>query len=1311
MTRFSIDLMFSQYGIVAEADPWQLIVQAEVDRLVAQDGTMSEISARRYTDTMPVPDDWTEWLAFDQGWLWRARRRVLWERLREEAERDGLGTLDLPRELSRVPIEEVYYASSISTPPPAPRLISRLPALTALPLTPSYPGATDDGLSLLSAHKQLRAEGSRIGRSFTVSTASIASPDEDEGSSRRGRQRTQSDADTKPFPIPPAEGGSDSPLFPIAHQRPLPYPITPTASVVPTQSVGSSSHRSASSPSPPPFDTSLPPAPAIPIPRRPPMPNTTLPTPTSGPPSLLRSSGDSTPPASPSLATYQPPEEFQEGSARRGYFDGVEEGEREVDHDRETMDSEKFERDASLFFKDEPIVVQHSGKESRPNAEEEEEEEEDEGDLPGLLADSDEDGEEDARELRGAARRGQRHAAWGPEWVDVGRVDVVDEEDVVAEADDDGEEPEGEEVDDAALAAQLADEDLAVEDDMEGALEAIGMRGPLYVVAQNAALMIFVLDTAVGLGVWLPFTFGKSTALLSLDPRRALQVLHWPIRVIRVVTDPVVDSILLVISYLILPSIVRMLDGFFTAAFWALSVVVPGDILKKSARFRESIVNFSWNTVNSYIVSVASKFAAEPSSNSTPSIITRFLESKQPIVVAAEPYVEALGKQARTSSYQVATGWTRMALGDGTGERVFAIALGYAVIGLLVAFYLNIFTVGSVKSAGRAVRSAVRQQLLVVKVATFIIIELVLFPLGCGINLDLCSIWLFPEASVQSRVAFFQYAPLTAIFYHWVFGTMFMYQFAILLAGCRTIMRPGAMWFIKDPSDQNFHPIRDILERPALVQLRKLSVSAIMYGLVVACGVGSIGGLMRLGSGIVLPLRWKPREPLSDVPIDLLFLHILLPYTLRFFRPRKIIRKMSITIWRYLCARLRLTSYMFGGRHPEEERDSWLRFGNPGGKVEDGVLPFHGSYRRVPNSDNVAVPRDMRATAKVDVNGLPVDDEARGLIAAQDAEAEKAKRSPKEDYTVVYIPSHFQYRIGLFIFALWVIGCVFVTAAVSAPILLGRGVFNLFTDRQMHDGYAFLVGFYALWGCWVVGHAVERMDKRRQRRSADDARGNWPLYFLKRSLLWLAKISYIAFSVGIVVPTLLGLVVELYIVMPIRLSLNPDLVPNVRVVDMWALGIIYAKITLHANRLRPLNRITAGFNHIKAHGWTNPEPFSATAEVIAPLVVGLVGMLALPPAIVVLLRRALTVHVDQRFILMHIYPGIFAAAGLIRLGLTGSGVLSRWSQSIRDTEFLVEMRLRNYEQDKGSEREEKVRDGDDADSVVGAEGAMEAVLD
>ncbi len=35
----------------------------------------------------------------------------------------------------------------------------------------------------------------------------------------------------------------------------------------------------------------------------------------------------------------------------------------------------------------------------------------------------------------------------------------------------------------------------------------------------QAALMIFVLDTTIGLGVWLPFTVGKTTALLSVSFR------------------------------------------------------------------------------------------------------------------------------------------------------------------------------------------------------------------------------------------------------------------------------------------------------------------------------------------------------------------------------------------------------------------------------------------------------------------------------------------------------------------------------------------------------------------------------------------------------------------------------------------------------------------------------------------------------------------------------------------------------------------------------------------------------------------------
>ena len=57
-----------------------------------------------------------------------------------------------------------------------------------------------------------------------------------------------------------------------------------------------------------------------------------------------------------------------------------------------------------------------------------------------------------------------------------------------------------------------------------------------------------------------------------------------------------------------------------------------------------------------------------------------------------------------------------MALSEGPSARVFAVALGYVVVCLLLALYLNILIVGNARSAGKAVRTAVRQQLLVLKV-------------------------------------------------------------------------------------------------------------------------------------------------------------------------------------------------------------------------------------------------------------------------------------------------------------------------------------------------------------------------------------------------------------------------------------------------------------------------------------------------------------------------------------------------------------------------------------------------------------------
>ena len=255
---------------------------------------------------------------------------------------------------------------------------------------------------------------------------------------------------------------------------------------------------------------------------------------------------------------------------------------------------------------------------------------------------------------------------------------------------------------------------------------------------------------------------------------------------------------------------------------------------------------------------------------------------------------------------------------------------------------------------------------------------------------------------------------------------------------------------------------------------------------------------------------------------------------------------------------------MFEERHPTEEATSKGLFGfrprHADGSGTRGA-PRQGGWRRVPANDNVAIVRGMRATVEVTEDGIPVNDVEARLLKLQNAEAERQKRNIDEDYTIVYIPPYFKYRILTFILAVWTVCCVAIAAMLAGPVLLGRRFFLLFTAREVHDGYSFLVGFHLLWGCWLVAQAVERLDRHRQRRE-HGSRARWPLYLAKRSSLWLAQASYMAFFLVFVIPTLIALVMEVYVLLPVKLIYDPRMAVRVKLVEMWVLGLFYTKIIL-----------------------------------------------------------------------------------------------------------------------------------------------------
>jgi hypothetical protein len=66
-----------------------------------------------------------------------------------------------------------------------------------------------------------------------------------------------------------------------------------------------------------------------------------------------------------------------------------------------------------------------------------------------------------------------------------------------------------------------------------------------------------------------------------------------------------------------------------------------------------------------------------------------------------------------------------------------------------------------------------------------------------------------------------------------------------------------------------------------------------------------------------------------------------------------------------------------------------------------------------------------------------------------------------------------------------------------------------------------------------------------------------------------------------------------------------------------------------------------------------------------------------------------------------IYPGIFAAVGVFRSVWGLRNVYLKWSQTVRDKEFLVEMRLRNLEPEENKEKtEEKKEEQEQEEAAV-----------
>lgn len=88
-----------------------------------------------------------------------------------------------------------------------------------------------------------------------------------------------------------------------------------------------------------------------------------------------------------------------------------------------------------------------------------------------------------------------------------------------------------------------------------------------------------------------------------------------------------------------------------------------------------------------------------------------------------------------------------------------------------------------------------------------------MFPLVCGIWLDICSLRLF-NTTLIDRLTSFEQAPGTSMFLHWLVGMVYVFYFATFVFLLREVLRPGLLWFLRNLNDPDFNPVQEMIQLP-----------------------------------------------------------------------------------------------------------------------------------------------------------------------------------------------------------------------------------------------------------------------------------------------------------------------------------------------------------------------------------------------------------------------------------------------------------------------------------------------------------------
>jgi E3 ubiquitin-protein ligase MARCH6 len=306
-------------------------------------------------------------------------------------------------------------------------------------------------------------------------------------------------------------------------------------------------------------------------------------------------------------------------------------------------------------------------------------------------------------------------------------------------------------------------------------------------------------------------------------------------------------------------------------------------------------------------------------------------------------------------------------------------------------------------------------------------------------------------------------------------------------------------------------------------------------------------------------------------------------------------------------------------------------------------------------------------------------------------------------FVKVYIPPRFRARIATFILLLWLFAAFTGVAFTIGPLVIGRKITQWLSksDLPPNDIYAYTIGIHltAFVAYAVVNTkiAILRLKNGTVRRFND-------YHVLAARAKHGLGLMYLGLFTTVVLPTILALITELYIHMPLFIlfgsrhhtehTATTDTVqvqsPTIFILQTWTIGLFYLRLALRLilSYLAPQSRAAVAIRAIVRDGILRPDVPLASRAFVLPATV-ICSMLIVAPLFCARVWISLLGVVDagmQMFIYRLAYPGLLGLGAVLYSFWAAQRQLASWRMKIRDEVYLIGERLHNFHE-KAPEKE------------------------